>query len=106
MNTKVLFFPSTKTSVLCYKGAEVFGNSIILCELFAIFFPLTKQDTKCPLALDKKQTCLIGRKPSQMSKLELLQYEPMSVNRIFPLGKKNPVGLRSRNPAGFNLMDF
>lgn len=106
MNIKVLFFPNTKTSVLCYKGTEVFGNSIILCESFAIFFPLTKQDTKCPLALDKKQTCLVGRKSSQISKLELLQYEPMSVSRIFPFGKKNPVGLRSRNPAGFDSIDL
>lgn len=33
-------------------------------------------------------------------------YEPMSVSLIFRLGQKNPVGLRSRNPAGFNLIDF
>ena len=33
-------------------------------------------------------------------------YEPMSVNHILRLGQKNPVGLCSRNPAGFNLIDF
>lgn len=33
-------------------------------------------------------------------------YEPMSVSRIFPFGKKDPVGLRSRNPAGFDSIDL
>ena len=38
---------------------------------------------------------------------DLIQYmSPMSVSRILRLGQKNPVGLRSRNPAGFNLIDF
>lgn len=32
-------------------------------------------------------------------------YEPMSVSLIFRLGQKNPVGLRSRNPAGFDSID-
>lgn len=33
-------------------------------------------------------------------------YEPMSVSYILRLCKKNPVGLRNKNPAGFNLIDF
>ena len=37
-------------------------------------------------------------------------YEPMSVSHILRLGhvwgKKNPVGLRSRNPAGFDSIDL
>ena len=33
-------------------------------------------------------------------------YEPMSVSRIFPFGKKNPVGLHSRNPAGFDSINL
>ena len=59
----------------------------VICY-YCTFFPLTKQDTKCPLALDKEnQTCLIGRKSTQMSKLDLLQ--PVM---IFPFGIMNLKG--------------
>lgn len=70
------------------------------CESFAIIVPSfhsQKQDTKCPLALDKEnQTCLIGREPSQMSKLDLLQ--PVM---IFPFDIMNLKG-RDRKYTTFD----
>ena len=64
---------------------------------YCTFFLLTKQDIKCPLALDKEnQTCLIWRKPSQMSKLDLLQ----SV-MIFPFVTMKLKG-RDRKYAAFD----
>lgn len=72
---------------------EDFLFDVIICT----FCLLTKQDTKCPLALDKEnQTCLIGRKPSQMSKLDLLQ----SV-MIFPFDIMNLKG-RDRKYVAFD----
>lgn len=66
----------TKRRTVCnYQNLLGFHREDLLFDvIICTFCLLTKQDTKCPLALDKEnQTCLIGRKPSQMSKLDLLQ---------------------------------